>query len=934
MPVGVLMRPAGIFASSDHRVLRRSPAPLQLPDQAITTFSEIMTTRISHPAWRHLQTAAASLLPLAGLSAVSAAPVTWSTPQPITTSTEVATDGAPILAVHAKYYGVAETVNGVTFTPSPSLDLPAHIQDTQNGVTFDVNANGLNNTAPFIGSKQLAGTDADAYERTLSNAWEVNGGGNVTLTGLTNGRQYLVQFWVADFRHYPNDRGLTIGTSPELEFLGGNGSSTSSGRGNFITGTFTADGDPQVFPIAVTGADNVAMFNAFQLRDLDFVPPPPPPPFAISVDPASSVATLSWDSTPGMVYDVEASGDLVSWWDPPLGSEISPTGTRTSWNDPTSPDADRRFYRVHGRSTSRAGLTALAGDGSLHLDVEAWLARNNLVYNSPPTVKSDSFPLGSGKVGTALWIDPANGLTAHLNRTEGVPAMAGLGILRIPQLAGISSAPDYQGVLSIGKGILTQKAGGLTVTSFFRWGGEELVIDVQGADPNQSVTAQLSVYSGGSGHGSSASIAATYAIASDVPANEATGANCIAIAGGNGTTSKYPGFRATQFFTVKAVGRDVVASANAGGATVSFKPNPDGSYRVVVPVKLWMGSPIDATTLKPEALAAVGAVPELAADPLAAITATQSAAFGALWDTTSIIRLSSDHSTGYTQARFIEQMLALDTYHRLSASLTPLPAVGGGETRLFCWNAVGLFNLNQWYQNLRPVNYANIASGVWRANLATWDWHLDFLPQFQQHVTSKFPGYEGAGYPEYLDGQPGTGGSLLLSQNWGTWNIAVPGTKWYTSRQMSTTVEVVGAILSEYDYRQDPAFLDTYWPVIREGMLFHRSLLMDGGLGGDGRYHYLGVNSRENNWDDDDDTPDVANMRYLLPVVLDFAQQRGDTALVTKLSDLVGKLPEVATTTRTHPTKGPVRRSPSARQAVAVATIARTRTLMRFGRPT
>jgi hypothetical protein len=296
----------------------------------------------------------------------------------------------------------------------------------------------------------------------------------------------------------------------------------------------------------------------------------------------------------------------------------------------------------------------------------------------------------------------------------------------------------------------------------------------------------------------------------------------------------------------------------------------------------------------------------LAADPLAAITATQTAAFGSLWDATSIIRLSADDYTGYMQARFIEQMLALDTYLRLSASLTPLPAVGGGETRLFSWNAVGLFNLNQWYQNLRPVNYANIASGVWRANIATWDWHLGFLPQFQQHVTSKFPGFEGAGYPEYVDGQPGTGGSLLLSQNWDTWNIAVPGTRWYTSRQMSSTLEVVGAILSEYAYRQDPAFLDTYWPVIREGMIFHRSLLMNGGLGSDGRYHYLGVNSRENNWDDDDDTPDVANMRYLLPVVLDFAQQRGDTALVSKLNDLVGKLPEVATTTRTHPTKGPV----------------------------
>ena len=716
----------------------------------------------------------------------------------------------------------------------------------------------------------------------------------------------------------------TFGVAPGFGTFGGGSGFIDFPTGS--TGILTIAGANQTYYESIYASGNLtyngsnagSFTNYFQtigeelaLKGVITLPEPPPP---IAVDLVAEEVTVSWPSSSELVYDLEGTSSLEAWMEPPLVVDISEGGPYTiwteegpyiSWTESASPVSPQRFYRYTGRSLSRSGLTAISADGTLNLDRSDWLARNNLIYNSPPTVNIESIPLGSGKVGTALWIDPVNGLTAHLNRTEGVPAMSGIGMLRIPSLAGVSSATDYQGTLSIAEGIFTQQADGLTVSSFFRWGGEELVIDVQGANPNETITVELSVYSGGNGHGSVVSINPTYAIASDIPANEATGVDCIAIAGGDGTTSRYPGFRATQFFTAKAVGRNVIASSNASGAALTFNPNLDGSYRVVVPIKIWTGSPIDSSTLKPEALAAVTAVSGLVTDSLATLTATQATDFGAMWDTASLIRFTAADDSSRTETQYIEQMLALDNYIRISAALTPLPAVGGGETRLFCWNAVGRFTCNNWYQNLRPVNYANISSGIWTANTGTWDWLLDLLPGYQQHVLDTFPGYEGAGYPEYLDGQPGTTqGSLLHSENWNQWDIATPGTRWYTGRQMSTTLEMVAAILSEYDYRQDANFLTTYWPAIREGMLFHRSLLMDGGLGGDGLYHYLGVNSRENNWDDDDDTPDVSNMRYLLPIVIDFAQQRGDTDLVTKLNDLVGKLPEVATTTRTHPVSG------------------------------
>ena len=610
-------------------------------------------------------------------------------------------------------------------------------------------------------------------------------------------------------------------------------------------------------------------------------------------DPLTGVVSLHWNSNPDWVYRVDASSNLQDW--PALDPAVPSGGTSTTWIDPTAADASRRFYRVSGRvaTTSRIGLTAIDGNGDLNLDRNAWLARNNLVYLSPPFRKSDSIPLGSGRVGAAMWIDLENGLTFQLNRPEGVPSMAGLGTLQITNLASLVAAQDYQGVLSLHDGVFTQHGTGLTVTSFFRWGGEELVVDVQGANPDEFITVRLSAFTGGSTFSGTTAITPYHAIASTNPANEATGENCIAIAGGDGSTANYPGFRATQFMTAQAVGRQIVATANATATTLTFKPNSNGSYRVVVPMKIWTGTPIATSTLKSEALAAQAMVPGLAADPLASLLTQQSADFGAMWNDTAIIRLYSADGA----ARYIEQMLALDSYFRIAAALTPLPAVGGGETRLFCWNPVGVFNRLHWYQNLRPINHANIASGVWRGNASTWDWLLGWLPTLKQHVTDTFPGYEGAGYPEYIDGQPGTAGSLLVSQIFGATSIAAPGTQYYTSRMMSTTLETVSAIITEYRYRQDEAFLTTYWPIIREGMLFHRSLLKSGGLGGDGKYHYLGVNARENNWKDNDDTPDVSNIRILLPAVIDLATQRGDTSLANKLNELTGKLPELPTNT-------------------------------------
>lgn len=242
---------------------RINPHPIKTtaPSNIMKSFKNRISTEMS------VLCALALTIPL------QAATVVWSTSTAITTSTDVVTTGTTVLAAHAKWNPAAnETVNGVTF--AATLNNNQAQSFTAGAVTLAFTTSTLvNNSNPFLGTKQLTGPDADAYERTVSNGWEFIGGGAINLSGLTNGQQYLAQFWVADFRQPTDNRSLTIGSagatgniSPQMFFLGGDGSSTSSGRGNFVTGIFTASGTTQSFPINVAGADNSAQINAFQLR--------------------------------------------------------------------------------------------------------------------------------------------------------------------------------------------------------------------------------------------------------------------------------------------------------------------------------------------------------------------------------------------------------------------------------------------------------------------------------------------------------------------------------------------------------------------------------------------------------------------------------------------------------------------------------------------
>ena len=198
--------------------------------------------------------AALAVTTVLGLTAQSqAATVIWDTPVAIYSDSDVSTSGTGQFAFDYSSTG-NQTVNSVAFSNA----------FTQNGVTISVLADNSDPSSYVVGAPATPMTLSSAYQNMLTGAAYKNTGTAmpVTLSGLTVGQDYKVQFWVADYRSYPNNRTETItagNTSGTLAYLNG-------GSGTYVIGNFTADGTgSQTFTML---GNESTQINALQLRSV------------------------------------------------------------------------------------------------------------------------------------------------------------------------------------------------------------------------------------------------------------------------------------------------------------------------------------------------------------------------------------------------------------------------------------------------------------------------------------------------------------------------------------------------------------------------------------------------------------------------------------------------------------------------------------------
>jgi hypothetical protein len=203
---------------------------------------------------RGKQIAILSLITGIGLTA-QAATINWdSTPTTISGDSDVSTNGVSLWA-----YSLGDapastlTVNGVDFTGSLADfgEDTANLRHTMNASTGSAY---FKNAAPI-------NTLSAIYQDILESG--VYGGdlsAGITLTNLTVGTEYEVQFWLNDSRSSAVGKVATISdTAITLDL---NSTDADGGVGQFIKGTFFADATSQSFGLSFN------QLNAIQLRVL------------------------------------------------------------------------------------------------------------------------------------------------------------------------------------------------------------------------------------------------------------------------------------------------------------------------------------------------------------------------------------------------------------------------------------------------------------------------------------------------------------------------------------------------------------------------------------------------------------------------------------------------------------------------------------------
>jgi hypothetical protein len=202
-----------------------------------------------------------------------AAVINWGSAQNITGSSDVITTGT--LFASANFFSTGTqagsgdiTVNGVQFVGFQS----ARIQSPGSGPTSltvgNITLTGTSPEANNVNLQGFAGAGGPASYNGLLNQlaflYNTNTTGTmgVDIGGLTNGAQYLIQFWVNDSRAAPfaTRTSLVGGTSLAVNTTG-----TAGGFGQYITGTFTADSTTQSFQ-SIGGVGSTAYANAMQIR--------------------------------------------------------------------------------------------------------------------------------------------------------------------------------------------------------------------------------------------------------------------------------------------------------------------------------------------------------------------------------------------------------------------------------------------------------------------------------------------------------------------------------------------------------------------------------------------------------------------------------------------------------------------------------------------
>jgi hypothetical protein len=444
-----------------------------------------------------------------------------------------------------------------------------------------------------------------------------------------------------------------------------------------------------------------------------------------------------------------------------------------------------------------------------------------------------------------------------------------LGQLVIPGLSRLTGAADFAGTLDLYDGMLRESGGGMTLTAFVRADTPQLVVDVTGADPNTTQTAAVKLWIGRSpqarASGPVAALAETFV---DNNGAGASGRTFGTLAG------------------VSAAGRNVTGSTPDGlTAQVSFQPNTDGSFRVVVAAPTWTGGDSIATT---------NTVLGNATQPGADVRGGHLRFWHNFWASAGLIKITSTDGAG----DYVENLRTIFLYLSAAQSRDTLPGSQAGVADLFTFSQdhQDWFPSGYWFWNLRMQVAANLSAGLASLNDPVFRLYQSNVNNIATWTSQHYPGHQGLCVPETMRFN-GNG-----TYNGGTDNASCDSTipVMWNSQNVTTGAEIGLWIWQHYLVTDNRSFLSTNYPLIRGVAQF---LLSHATTGSDGLLH-THSNAHETQWGVNDPTTDIVAMQAFFPVAVQAAQTLGqDAGLVSQLQAAIPKIqpwPRTDTATQTQ----------------------------------
>jgi hypothetical protein len=488
-------------------------------------------------------------------------------------------------------------------------------------------------------------------------------------------------------------------------------------------------------------------------------------------------------------------------------------------------------------------------DGALRVDARGVVSRSDVVLERPGRQGHESMPLGNGVLGASVWAE--EGFTAQLNRGDLFPDLKSPGWLVIPGLASLTQARDYRGRLDLYDATLRQSGAGMTADAYVHVDRDVFVVEVAGADPEETQTAELRLW---------------------FPREPTTHADGGISALAETFADEVSGYSSGVVAALTARARDVSSCVvDERTVRISFRPLPDGSFRVVAGVPFYEGGDVGAA-----ARAAVDGTTTPEAGELAAGHLRWWRDF---WDSAGTLKLTSESG----DAEYLENLRQLGLYTTAASMRGRFPASHGG--------VVGLFNFARdhfdwassdfWHFNLRMQVSANLAADTAEFNHPFFRLYMENMDAIKAWVAEHWPGAKGIGVAETLR-YDGRGESM---ENVQIDSSSPPG---WVNRILSTGLEVALEVWRQYRYTNDREFLDAHYPLMRDVALFHLSVAQEEE---DGFLHLEHVNALENQWDTSDPAPDLAGMRVIFPLVAALAGERGDQILADRLYEAIPKIP-------------------------------------------